>query len=148
MATTSNFFLYSLTIQPPSHITQAILGQFSGQKLQEIIVASGSRLSLLQPDPQQGKVNNVLSHDLFGIIRCLAAFRLAGSSKGMSYSFVLCSSTRPKTFFVFQKLKSDASSNSRLQDEGNSHSESEKNETLRWYYRYWSLLFILNCMLF
>ncbi|EWC47138.1 pre-mRNA-splicing factor rse1 [Drechslerella stenobrocha 248] len=81
MATTSNFFLYSLTIQQPTVVTQAILGQFSGQKLQEIVVASGSRLSLLRPDPNVGKVNNVLTHDVFGIIRCLAAFRLAGSGK-------------------------------------------------------------------
>ncbi|KAK6332006.1 pre-mRNA-splicing factor rse1 [Orbilia javanica] len=81
MATTSNFFLYSLTIQQPTVITQAILGQFSGQKLQEIVVASGSRLSLLRPDPNVGKVNTILTHDVFGIIRCLAAFRLAGSGK-------------------------------------------------------------------
>lgn len=82
MATTSNMFLYSLTIQPPSTMTQAILGQFSGTKEQQIITACGSRLSLLRPDPTQGKVITLLSHDVFGIIRSLAAFRLAGSSKG------------------------------------------------------------------
>ncbi|KKY32709.1 putative pre-mrna-splicing factor rse1 [Diaporthe ampelina] len=81
MATTSNMFLYSLTIQPPSTMTQAILGQFSGTKEQQIITACGSRLSLLRPDPTQGKVITLLSHDVFGIIRSLAAFRLAGSSK-------------------------------------------------------------------
>lgn len=82
MATTSNMFLYSLTIQPPTTITQALLGQFSGTKEQQIITASGSRLTLLQPDPRQGKVNTVLSHDIFGIIRAIASFRLAGSHKG------------------------------------------------------------------
>lgn len=82
MATTSNMFLYSLTIQPPSTMTQAILGQFSGTKEQQIITACGSRLSLLRPDPTQGKVITLLSHDVFGIIRSIAAFRLAGSSKG------------------------------------------------------------------
>ncbi|KAL1837554.1 hypothetical protein VTJ49DRAFT_3657 [Mycothermus thermophilus] len=81
MATTSNMFLYSLTIQPPTTITQALLGQFSGTKEQQIITASGSRLTLLQPDPRQGKVNTILSHDVFGIIRAVASFRLAGSSK-------------------------------------------------------------------
>ncbi|KAL2181671.1 CPSF A subunit region-domain-containing protein [Thermothelomyces heterothallicus CBS 202.75] len=81
MATTSNMFLYSLTIQPPTTITQALLGQFSGTREQQIIVASGSRLSLLQPDPRQGKVNTLLSHDVFGIIRAIASFRLAGSHK-------------------------------------------------------------------
>lgn len=76
-------FLYSLTLQPPSTITQAILGQFSGTKEQQIAVASGSRLTLLRPDASQGKVIPMLSHDIFGIIRSIAAFRLAGSSKGI-----------------------------------------------------------------
>jgi splicing factor 3B subunit 3 len=75
-------FMYSLTIQPPSAITQAILGQFAGTKEQQIVTASGSRITLLRPDPHLGKVSTILSHDVFGIIRTLAAFRLAGSSKG------------------------------------------------------------------
>lgn len=82
MATTSNMFLYSLTIQPPTTVTQAIVGQFSGTKEQQIITACGTRLSLLRPDPSQGKVITILSHDVFGIIRSIAAFRLAGSNKG------------------------------------------------------------------
>ena len=77
-------FLYSLTIQPPSHVVQAVLGQFAGTKEQLIITAAGSRLTLLRPDPSQGKVITLLSHDIFGIIRSIAPFRLAGSSKGMS----------------------------------------------------------------
>ncbi|ORY63421.1 CPSF A subunit region-domain-containing protein [Pseudomassariella vexata] len=81
MATTSNMFLYSLTIQAPTTINQAILGQFSGTKEQQIVVASGSRLTLLRPDPSQGRVITILSQDVFGIIRSIAAFRLAGSSK-------------------------------------------------------------------
>ena len=84
MATTSNMFLYSLTVQPPTNVTQAVLGQFSGTKEQHVAVASGSRLSLLRPDPSQGKVVTLLSHDIFGIIRAMAAFRLAGSNKGKS----------------------------------------------------------------
>ena len=85
MATaTSNMFLYSLTLQPPTTISQALLGQFSGTKEQQILVASGSRLALLRPDPAQGKVITLLAHDVFGIIRAIASFRLAGSSKGMS----------------------------------------------------------------
>ena len=82
MATTSNMFLYSLTIQPPTHVTEAVVGQFAGTKEQQIVTASGSRLVLLRPDPTQGKVVTLLSHDIFGIIRSMAAFRLAGSNKG------------------------------------------------------------------
>ncbi|MCJ1394468.1 pre-mRNA-splicing factor rse1 [Xylographa bjoerkii] len=81
MATTSSMFMYSLTIQPPSSITQAILGQFAGTKEQQIVTASGSRLTIHRPDPQQGKITTILSQDVFGIIRSLAAFRLAGSNK-------------------------------------------------------------------
>ncbi|EGU85809.1 hypothetical protein FOXB_03657 [Fusarium oxysporum f. sp. conglutinans Fo5176] len=81
MATTSNMFLYSLTVQPPTNVTQAVLGQFAGTREQLIITAAGSQLSLLRPDPSQGKVITLLSHDVFGIIRSLAAFRLAGSNK-------------------------------------------------------------------
>lgn len=84
MATTSNMFLYSLTVQPPTNVTQAVLGQFAGTREQLIITGAGSQLSLLRPDPSQGKVITLLSHDVFGIIRSLAAFRLAGSNKGKS----------------------------------------------------------------
>jgi splicing factor 3B subunit 3 len=82
MATTSNMFLYSLTIQPPTLTTQAVVGQFAGTKEQLIATACGSRLVLLRPDPTQGKVLTLLSHGVFGIIRSLSAFRLAGSNKG------------------------------------------------------------------
>lgn len=75
-------FMYSLTVQPSSAVTQAILGQFAGTKEQQIVTASGSRLTLHRPDPVQGKVTTTLVHEFFGIIRTLAAFRLAGSNKG------------------------------------------------------------------
>ena len=83
MAATSSMFMYSLTIQPPSSVTQTILGQFAGTKEQQIVTASGSRLTIHRPDPAQGKITALLSQDLFGIIRTLAAFRLVGSNKGM-----------------------------------------------------------------
>jgi splicing factor 3B subunit 3 len=82
MATTSSMFMYSLTIQPPSAVTQAVLGQFAGTKEQQIVTASGSKLTIHRPDPAQGKVSPLFTQDCFGIIRTLAAFRLAGSSKG------------------------------------------------------------------
>lgn len=85
MATTSSMFMYSLTVQPPTAVVQAILGQFAGTKEQQIVTASGSRLTLHRPDPSQGKIITTLSHDVFGIIRAIAAFRLSGGSKGKSY---------------------------------------------------------------
>lgn len=82
-------FMYSLTIQPPTAITQAILGQFAGTKEQQIVTASGSKLTIHRPDPTQGKITPLYTQDVFGIIRTLAVFRLAGSSKGMYSSHSL-----------------------------------------------------------
>ncbi len=76
-------FLYNLTISPTTAINQAIHGNFSGTKQQEIIVARQSRLELLKPDAASGKIHTILSHECFGLIRSIAPFRLTGGSKGM-----------------------------------------------------------------
>lgn len=105
MATTSNMFMYSLTIQNPTTVTHAIPGQFSGTKEQQIITAAGSRLTLLRPDLNVGRLTTVLSHDVFGIIRSLAIFRLAGSSKGATqwaWERRLPSSCLEISFFALQ----------------------------------------------
>ncbi|KAK5091650.1 pre-mRNA-splicing factor rse1 [Lithohypha guttulata] len=81
MATTSSMFMYSLTLQPPSDITAAVLGQFAGTREQQIVTASGSKLTIHRPDPTQGKISPLFTQDCFGIVRTLAAFRLAGGSK-------------------------------------------------------------------
>ncbi|KAG4293576.1 pre-mRNA-splicing factor rse-1 [Fusarium proliferatum] len=81
MATTSNMFLYSLSLQPPTAISQAIVGYFSGTKEQQILTVSGSILTLHRPNSSHGRVQPLLSHDLFSIIRSIVSFRLAGSSK-------------------------------------------------------------------
>jgi splicing factor 3B subunit 3 len=73
--------LYSVTLEKPSTIGASIVGQFSGQKTQEIVVARGSWLELLKPDPSLGKLTSVLSYNCFGILRSLVPFRIAGSSK-------------------------------------------------------------------
>jgi hypothetical protein len=74
--------LYNLTLQPPTASTQAIVGNFSGARQQEIIVSHGTRLELLRPDVQTGKISTVIATDVFGSIRSLAAFRLTGGTKG------------------------------------------------------------------
>ncbi|KAF7428013.1 pre-mRNA-splicing factor rse1 [Pleurotus ostreatus] len=73
--------LYNLTLQHPTAIVQAIVGNFSGARQQEIIISHGTRLELLRPDPQTGKVATVIATDVFGSIRSLAAFRLTGGTK-------------------------------------------------------------------
>ncbi len=94
MATaTSTMCLYSLTLRPPTAITQAIAGLFSGTREQQVLTASGSHLALLRHDPALGKMAPLVSQNLFCIIRSMAAFRLAGTSKGMSSSCSPSSST-------------------------------------------------------
>uniref|UniRef100_A0A0M3HRW1 Splicing factor 3B subunit 3 n=1 Tax=Ascaris lumbricoides TaxID=6252 RepID=A0A0M3HRW1_ASCLU len=74
--------LYNLTLQGSSAINQAIHGSFCGlPKQQEVCVARGNLLQLLFCDPKTGKVHVMCSHNVFGIIRSLLAFRLTGGSK-------------------------------------------------------------------
>lgn len=78
--------LYNLTLQPPTAITHAVVGNFSGARQQEIIVSHGTRLELLRPDVQAGgKFTTIVSTDVFGSIRSLASFRLTGSTKGVLF---------------------------------------------------------------
>ncbi|KAI1770802.1 Pre-mRNA-splicing factor rse-1 [Hypoxylon cercidicola] len=81
MATTSTMLLYSLTIQHSTAITHAVVGQFSGTREQQILTVSGSRLTLLSPDATLGKIFLLVSQDVFSVIRGVASFRLAGSTK-------------------------------------------------------------------
>jgi len=78
--------LYNLTLEHPSSIPSAVVGNFSGLRQQEILVSRGTRLQFLRPDPTLGKLSTVLVHDVFGSIRSLAAFRLTGGTKGKQTS--------------------------------------------------------------
>ncbi|KAF8639781.1 hypothetical protein AX17_001041 [Amanita inopinata Kibby_2008] len=73
--------LYHSKLQSPTSITHVIAGNFSGARQQEIIVSHGTRLELLRPDVQTGKISTVIAIDVFGSIRSLAAFRLTGGTK-------------------------------------------------------------------
>lgn len=72
---------YSVTLQKPTAITKAITGQFANKGSQDIVVARGSYLELLRPNRVTEKLEPVLSHNCFGILRSIAPFRIAGSSK-------------------------------------------------------------------
>lgn len=74
--------LYNLTLQRASGITHAVHGNFSGTKLQEILVSRGKSLDLLRPDPNTGKVYTLYSSEVFGVIRSMMTFRLIGGTKG------------------------------------------------------------------
>ena len=74
--------LYALTLQKASCIYQAVHGNFSGTKQQEILVGRGKTLELLRADPNTGKLHAVVSKEVFGLIRSLSPVRLTGSTKG------------------------------------------------------------------
>ncbi|KAK7070838.1 Splicing factor 3B subunit 3 [Halocaridina rubra] len=74
-------YLYNLTLQRASGITHAVHGNFSGTRMQELVVSRGRSLELLRPDPNTGKVHTILTTDIFGVIRSLMAFRLTGGNK-------------------------------------------------------------------
>jgi len=53
-------FGYALTLLPPSAVTTAIVGQFSGSKQQEVLVSHGSWLELLRMDITAKKVRRTI----------------------------------------------------------------------------------------
>ncbi|KAI3995357.1 hypothetical protein MKX01_032159 [Papaver californicum] len=73
-------YLYSLTLQKATGVVCATNGNFIGGKSQEIVVARGKVLDLIRPD-ENGKIQTILSVEVFGAIRSLAQFRLTGSQK-------------------------------------------------------------------
>ena len=74
-------YLYNLTLQRATGITHSVHGQFSGAKLQEIVVSRGKILEMLRPDPNTGKVHTLLTTEIFGVVRSLMSFRLTGGNK-------------------------------------------------------------------
>lgn len=56
----------------------AIYGNFSGSKAQEVIVSRGKILELLRPN-DSGRLQTIVSTEVFGAIRSLAPFRMVGA---------------------------------------------------------------------
>eukprot|EP00879_Flechtneria_rotunda_P026322 GHRR01028059.1.p1 GENE.GHRR01028059.1~~GHRR01028059.1.p1 ORF type:complete len:429 (+),score=125.84 GHRR01028059.1:208-1494(+) len=73
-------FLYNLTLSRPSGIQCAIYGNFSAPKAQEVVVSRGRILELIRPG-DNGRLQIILSTDVFGCIRSLATFRLTGAQR-------------------------------------------------------------------
>ena len=89
--TASSLHLYSLTIQPPSLVTSAVVGNFAGggARDQLILTASGSRITLyrtqevLSDERVRGTLIEVLTQDVFAVVRSLGTYKVAGSPKGV-----------------------------------------------------------------
>lgn len=75
--------MYALTVQQPSATQEAIVGDFIGNGGQQILTANGSRLSIINVSRRQQRgFQEVFSQHVFGIIRHISKFRLAGGTKG------------------------------------------------------------------
>ncbi|KAL5410838.1 hypothetical protein PMIN03_005210 [Paraphaeosphaeria minitans] len=83
MTSFSTMSLYALTVKQPSATHDAITGDFIGNQRQQILTASGSRLSIVEVSRRQKGFREVYSQDVFGIIRRISKFRLAGGSKDL-----------------------------------------------------------------
>ena len=80
-------FLYNLTLQKGGGVKCAVYGNFSAPKAQEIVVSRNKVLELLRPD-ESGKMQTIVSTEVFGVIRSLAAFRLTGANR----DYLVCGS--------------------------------------------------------
>jgi splicing factor 3B subunit 3 len=84
MTSFSSMSLYALTVKQPTATQDALSGDFLGNGKQQILTASGSRLAILEVSRRQKGFQELYSQDVFGIIRRIAKFRIAGGTKGMS----------------------------------------------------------------
>ena len=84
--------LYALTVKQPSATQNAISGDFLGNGKQQILTANGSRLAILEVSRRQKGFQELYSQDVFGIIRGIAKFRIAGGTKGMFFPSLHASS--------------------------------------------------------
>lgn len=80
--------LLNLTLQPPTSITHAVIGGFSGtHKQQEIAVCrGGTRVEILKLDEGTQRLDTLYSSEAFAGIRSMVPFRLTGQGKGESGS--------------------------------------------------------------
>lgn len=81
--------LYDFKLQTASAYSQAIIGNFSDTKQQEIVACrGGTALEVLQVDPNSGKLYSMLIHECFGVIRAIQPVRLTGGTKGTAVAVI------------------------------------------------------------
>ncbi|KAJ6482039.1 mono-functional DNA-alkylating methyl methanesulfonate N-term-domain-containing protein [Mycena vitilis] len=73
--------LYNLTLKHADAALQAVAGNFSGARHQEILVSRGTALEVLRLDAQAGKLSRISSTAVFASIRSIASVRLPGKTK-------------------------------------------------------------------
>ncbi|KPV75805.1 uncharacterized protein RHOBADRAFT_52830 [Rhodotorula graminis WP1] len=74
--------LYNQSLLASSAISLACVGNFSGTKQQEIALVRGAeRIELVRVDPNTGKLESIVEHNVFAQIRSLSSFKLTGGTK-------------------------------------------------------------------
>ena len=81
--------LYNLSLKKSTAIVHSVLGNFSGGKGQEILVATTDSLELFSVCAETGKLQSMVARQTFSHIRGLVPFRVPGSSKGTLLHFLL-----------------------------------------------------------
>lgn len=71
-----SLYLYNITLQKSGYISNAIVGNFSDQPENDIIISRGKSLELRRFI--DGKLQIIHSVDVFGIIRSLTSLRIGG----------------------------------------------------------------------
>ena len=73
--------LYSLTLGQATAINQACAGSFTKPDADEVCVAKGKIIELVQVDRETGKLETIYTHEVFGLVRKMLAFRILGMQK-------------------------------------------------------------------
>ena len=74
-------YLYNLSLQKPTEIYQSITGSFTAPKKHEIIFSKGTILELCSLSSTTGKLETLISKELYSQIRKISPFRLSGNKK-------------------------------------------------------------------
>lgn len=84
--------LYNITLQKPTAITHAIVGNFSGNKsqntknlIQEMVICRGKYLELWKQDENTQKFQCIVSSEVIGLVRSITSFRFTGSLKKINF---------------------------------------------------------------
>jgi splicing factor 3B subunit 3 len=80
----SSFNLFHLTVQPPTAISSAVVGNFSAPNSHEFAVARGGFLEILKRDDKSSnRLQTLHREQAFGLIRGIATVRLSGHHRDL-----------------------------------------------------------------
>jgi len=69
-------YLYSLTLNQATAVSQIATGSFSAPNENEMVLAKGKILELVRQERDSSKLTTIYRQEVFGLIRCIKTFRL------------------------------------------------------------------------